>query len=148
LLYSFNNGSFMAQYGNSKKQERTRMDEWESAFSEVLRQWGTYSYLVLLAIWGGTVSYIRRMKRGGLPFSLAELIGEAVVSGFIGLSTAYLCKANNIDFYESAFLIGMSGYMGGTGLSLLARVFESKIKTLAVAVFGPGAVDDKTEGKQ
>ena len=47
---------------------------------------GGYLWMVILALWGGTASYLSRLKQNqALTFSLAELAGEWAISGFAGL---------------------------------------------------------------
>ena len=83
------------------------------------QQWIGYAWLVLLAMWGGTANYISRMKKARRPFSLFELIGEWVVSGFCGLITAYLCMHLGWDFKFTAAAAGIAGHMGGRGLGFI-----------------------------
>ncbi|SRR5258708_14267553 len=76
--------------------------------------------MVLLAIWGGVTSYLRKKKNTGVnAFIPIELIEHLTVSGFTGVIVALLCKYYNLDFYISAAIVGMSGHMGSKVLDRL-----------------------------
>lgn len=78
-----------------------------------------YIWLVILAIWGGTASYLSRIKQRKLPFSMVELIGEWMISGFSGLLTAYVCAEGGLSWHMTAFFTGIAGHLGGRGIFLM-----------------------------
>lgn len=81
---------------------------------------GGYIWLVILALWGGTASYISRLKQNrGMAFSLAEWVGELTISGFAGLLMAYLCTEMHMSWYMTAVSTGIIGHMGGRGLFMI-----------------------------
>jgi len=82
-----------------------------------------YLWFIFLAIWGGTVSYINRVRKTKTPFSLVELVGEWAISGFAGLITAYLCAEMGMSFYMTAALTGISGHMGGRAIFIMEKWF-------------------------
>ena len=106
------------------------MEDWSKAISEIAGQWLAYAWFLLLASWGGIVSYLSRVRRGKTPFSLIELIGECAISGFAGLLTAYICAANEFNFFLTAFLVGVAGHMGGRGIAMMEQAASNKIETL------------------
>lgn len=85
-----------------------------------------YIWFLVLALWGGTVSYIGRIRKGKLAFSFAELIGEWSISGFTGIITAYICAEMQFSFYMTAALVAISGHMGGRALSIFENWFKIK----------------------
>jgi len=85
-----------------------------------------YLWFVFMALWGGTASYVGRLKKTGEGFSFIELIGEWSISGFSGIVTAYICQSVEIDFYLTAALAGMSGHMGGRGIFLIETYFKNR----------------------
>lgn len=87
-----------------------------------------YVYFVFLAAWGGTASYITRMKRHKLAFSAAELVGEWTISGFAGIVTAYGCMYMDMGFYLTAGATGIAGHMGGRGLFLIEMLVRKRTK--------------------
>ncbi len=100
----------------------------------------TYLWVLALSIWGGVVNNIRKIKEGTLKrFSLAELIGDIAISGFIGVMTFYLCEYAGFDELLTAFLVGITSHMGTKGLSVL--------EDLAIKKLGLGMEDKENEKK-
>lgn len=85
-----------------------------------------YFWFIFMAIWGGTASYISRIKRTKTGFSLIELFGEWTISGFAGMLTAYMCQSIELDFYATACAVGIAGHMGGRGLFLVESYVQNK----------------------
>lgn len=85
-----------------------------------------FVWFMLVAVWGGTVSYITRLKKSKAPFSLMELVGEWTISAFAGIITAYLCAEMGMSFYVTAALSGISGHMGGRAIGLLESWVEQQ----------------------
>ena len=84
-----------------------------------------YIWFVILAIWGGTVNYIQRVKSGKVEsFSLMELFGEWAVSGFAGLLTAFICHEMNLSWQLTAFATGIAGHMGGMAILFFEELFK------------------------
>lgn len=79
----------------------------------------TYLWLLLLAAWGGTASYLGRVRKLGLPFSFAEWLGELVISGFSGIVTAYLCMWAGFPPVLTFAFAGVAGHMGGRAISMI-----------------------------
>lgn len=87
----------------------------------------TYSWVLVLAVWGGTVNTIRNIKSGNRnSFSIAEWIGDIVIAGFIGLVTFFLCEYSGIDPMLSAVLIGISSHQGARGLMFIEQIVTKK----------------------
>jgi len=85
-----------------------------------------YFWFIILAMWGGTASYISRLKRSKCPFSIIELVGEWFISGFVGVITAYMCHSLGFDFYKTAALVGISGHLGGRGMYMVENYIKNK----------------------
>jgi len=107
------------------------MDDWGGYISETLKAGLAYGWFVILAIWGGTASYISRMRQKSLPFSLAELLGEWLISGFAGIMTALICTSYGADPLLTAALCGITGHLGGRGVYMLEQWAIQRIKGLA-----------------
>ena len=88
----------------------------------------TYAWVFLLSLWGGIASNIRKIRSGAIRFSFAELIGDVVISGFIGLITYYLCKYYAIDDILSAVFVGISSHMGTRAIYALEIAISEKLK--------------------
>lgn len=77
----------------------------------------TYLWVMALSMWGGVVSYIRKVKDGVThKFSIVELIGELFTAGFIGVITFWLCEWSGTNPLLSAALIAISGHMGSRAI--------------------------------
>lgn len=87
-----------------------------------------YLWFVFMAIWGGTASYISRVRKTKKPFSLVELVGEWAISGFAGLITAYLCAEMGMSFYVTAALTGISGHMGGRAIFIIENWIQYRLR--------------------
>lgn len=88
--------------------------------------WG-YLWLVVLAAWGGSVSYLSRLKEDSTKrFSTVELTGEWTISAFSGLLTAFLCAEMGVSYYLTAVACAISGHMGGRAISLIEGAFKAR----------------------
>ena len=92
-----------------------------------IAEWLGYGWLFVLAIWGGTVNYISRIRKQKIPFSIIELVGEWFIAGFAGVITAYFCYGIELNFYMTAAATGIAGHMGGRAIGLAEHWFLRKI---------------------
>jgi hypothetical protein len=91
----------------------------------------TYAWVLFLSIWGGAVSFIRRVKAGdSRPHNLVEFIGEIVTSAFAGVITFYLCEAAGISGLVTAVLVATTGHMGTRAIYQIERLVEKRLGTL------------------
>lgn len=81
----------------------------------------SWVWVLCFAVWGGTASYIARVRRMKIPFSFVELVGEWTISGFAGVMTGYFCLAANFPPYLTMAFAGISGHMGGRAISMLEQ---------------------------
>lgn len=77
-------------------------------------------WLVVLAAWGGSVSYFTQLKSG---FQWKLYLIHLSTSAFAGLITVYACIANGVSYPLMAALAGVSGHMGVAAIQLLERKF-------------------------
>ncbi len=76
----------------------------------------------LLAAFGGVVSYLQNVRSGGLRyFSVAECVGESVISGFVGLMVGLFSASRGLSGEALLFFCGAMGHLGGRGLALIER---------------------------
>lgn len=95
----------------------------------------TYVWVLLLSIWGGVVNFIQRLRRGeSKAHNIVELIGEVVISAFVGVVTFYLCELSNFPQILTAALVAISGHMGTRALFVFERAIEKIIKNKAGAL--------------
>ena len=89
---------------------------------------GGYLWMVILALWGGTASYISRLKQNRcMTFSLAEWVGELTISGFAGLIMSYLCTEMHMSWYMTAVATAITGHMGGRALYLIEGLIRNRL---------------------
>ena len=101
------------------------MNEFGEALAELIDAGLGYTWLIALAIWGGTVNYLSRIRQGKVEaFSIVELFGEWATSGFAGLLTAFVCAELSLSWHMTAFFAGVSGHLGGRAIFL----FEEYVK--------------------
>ena len=78
----------------------------------------TYGWVLLLAVWGGVVNYISKVRAGATSrFNLMELVGDVVTSGFVGMLTFWLCQAAGFSELLTAVFVGISGHMGARAMA-------------------------------
>ncbi len=80
----------------------------------------TYAGVLLLAVWGGVVSWIQRNKDSRV-MSVAELLGEIVISGFSGIMVFFICEAHQVPPLMTAALVGVAGHLGSRTIFLLEQ---------------------------
>ena len=84
----------------------------------------TFFWVIALSAWGGIVSYLHKVEKLGLRFSLIKLAAEIFTSGFVGVMTFLLCDAAKLSWEVSAALVGVSGHMGTRALFILENKYS------------------------
>jgi hypothetical protein len=80
--------------------------------------WLTYAWVVFLSVWGGFVSFYRKLKSGrARAFNVMELIGELTTSAFAGVLTFLFCGYAQIDGMLTAAFVGIAGHMGSRAIA-------------------------------
>lgn len=87
-----------------------------------------FIFNIALAFFGGVVKLVATNCKCK---TLSRYIASAIVGGFAGVLTYFLCINFNMNVYMTAFATGIAGYMGDTILNLfskiLPKIFEKKI---------------------
>jgi len=84
---------------------------------EFLRQWAAYSWILILAWFGGFVNYMKKVRNGEVGrFNITEFLGDMLTSSFAGVITFLFCKGAGFNEWLTAALVGMSGHMGSRAL--------------------------------
>lgn len=124
--------------------EKGDMQDSFGSFVEMFKGTIGYFWLILLAIWGGTVNYLLRLRKGHvLVFSFTELIGEWAISGFAGLLTAFVCAEMGMSWQLTAFFTGVAGHLGGRAIYLFEQYAQARITILT----GNKHEDEEESGK-
>lgn len=89
----------------------------------------TYSWVCGLSFFSGLASYVRKVRAGIISrFSINELLGEMVISAFVGVVTFYLCESAQIHGALSAALIAISSHMGSRAIFIFETAADRAFK--------------------
>lgn len=89
----------------------------------------TYFTVLLLAFWGGVAGYAHKVKTGITKrFSISELVGELVISGFVGIITFYLCEYAHFPQPLTGACVGIAGHMGSRFIFLVEKNILNKLE--------------------
>ena len=89
----------------------------------------TYGFMLIMAIFGGFVSWYAKVRRNEIPgSSLFHLIGEITTSTFAGLVTFFICEYAGLPQVITAPLVGIAGHMGA---KIIGWYEERATKTLS-----------------
>lgn len=83
-----------------------------------------YAPFIVMAMWGGTVNYISKLRSNDDKFSVAVLVGEWSTSGFAGLLAGVLCVRMELSWEASMFVVGMAGHASARTLFLMQKMYE------------------------
>ena len=86
-------------------------------------------YMAVIAGAGGLVSFYQKVKAGqARAFNISELVGEIVVSGFVGLVTYAVCKGLEVNEYLTIAGVAITGHMGTRAIFMLETKAEELVK--------------------
>lgn len=106
-----------------------KMNETELAKDPSSYSWIAYAWVIGLSIWGGVVSYLRKINTGLLhKWSITELVGEIVTSALMGVITFWICEWAEVHPLLSAAFIAVSGHMGSRGLFMLENQLRKRFE--------------------
>ena len=93
----------------------------------LLIQFLTYLWVIVVSMFGGLVSFIRRRNattpRPPLKEQLGILFGELAISAFAGLITYWLCQYWGLESALTAVFIAVSGHLGGKSIDAAGRIW-------------------------
>src|SRR5699024_2252508 len=95
---------------------------WLSKLAESTSSW----WLIMLALLGGTASYIDRIREARVKFTVIGLVGDWVISGFAGIITAYVCFEMGWSPYLTAAACGVAGHQGGRTIGLVKNYLSRR----------------------
>ena len=91
--------------------------------SGVNTDWMYMWLATITALWGGVVSYFRRMQMG-MKHSWGSIFIHLSVSGFAGLMCWLGCVYMNVPGPLTAFFTGLAGHMGVEFIKIMETKFE------------------------
>lgn len=87
-------------------------------------------WMVAVAAIGGLANFYQKVKTGkARAFNLMELIGEVLVSAFVGLVTFWICKGYDINEWLTAAAVAITGHMGSRAIFIAEQWVETKLKS-------------------
>lgn len=90
--------------------------------------WITWLWVLGLSTLGGSVNFYRKLKQGHVrPFNVAELLGELMISAFVGVVTFLLCKGAGLNEFLTAGLVGLTGHMGTRAIMRMEKYLENRL---------------------
>lgn len=109
--------AFSAIYLDSRVPEKTLLGQIE---------WIHLWLAALTALWGGLVSYFRRVQ-SGMPHSWVSVIMHMSMSGFAGLLCWLACLQFNVPAPLTAICTGLAGHMGAEFIKILEVKFTKRL---------------------
>ncbi|EMB4943193.1 phage holin family protein [Acinetobacter baumannii] len=89
----------------------------------------TYGWMIALAMFGGLVSFIRRLNQSKDPKPLKEifmrLVGELIISAFAGVITVLLCIYWKMPLVLIGVLAGMAGHLGSKAIDTFVLIWRA-----------------------
>lgn len=94
--------------------------------------WSHVWLAAITAMWGGIVSYFRRLQ-AGMDHSLSSVLTHMASSGFAGLMCWLGCVQFDVPAPLTAICTGLAGHMGAEFIRIIEGRFEKELnKTVAV----------------
>ena len=100
---------------------------------EALATFISKNFLVILWVsalstLGAIVGYIRKLKNGTVErFRISELVGEIVISFFLGITTYFLCRGSGLDEVLTYGIVGVVSHLGTKGLTMMENIIPKAI---------------------
>lgn len=91
---------------------------------DTIAQFIGYVWVIVLASWGGAVSYFHKIDKHNIRFSLLRFFAEVSTSAFVGVVTFLICDSAKLSWEVTAAFVGVSGHMGTRALFLIEKKYE------------------------
>lgn len=85
-------------------------------------------WMVLIAALGGVANFYQKVRMGkARAFNIMELVGEVLVSAFVGLVTFWICKGYGVSEWLTAAAVAITGHMGSRAIFIGEQLLEKKL---------------------
>ncbi len=85
-------------------------------------------WMIGVSMFGGVIHFYQKVRTGkSRAFNVVELLGEMLISGFVGIVTFWLCKAYGVNEYLTAAGVAISGHMGARAIFIAEQWLEKRI---------------------
>jgi hypothetical protein len=88
-----------------------------------------YVVMLLLAIWGGFVAYIRKVNEGQ-PYVFWRMVGELATSAFAGILVGALMLDAGSSAVWAGASAGIAGHMGATIIKVAEDMLASALRAM------------------
>jgi len=85
---------------------------------------------LIFAMWGGAAHYISGLRAGNRPFSIFELLGDLVISGFSGMLAYALCAHLALGDWLTAAAVGVSGHLGSRSVFIIEQYLKRRLRLM------------------
>lgn len=85
-----------------------------------------YSWLLLMAFWGGTTRYLADITKRGEKFSFAGWLIENVICIFCGFVAALACQYSELDFFLTSAITAIAAHNGTRTLYIVSEIVRAK----------------------
>lgn len=87
-------------------------------------------WMMAVAALGGMANFYQKVKNGKTrAFNIMELLGEILVSAFVGLVTFWICKGSDVNEWLTAAAVAITGHMGSRAIFIAEQWIETKLKS-------------------
>lgn len=90
-------------------------------------EWTHVWLAAITALWGGAVSYFRRIQKG-MPHSWISAFMHMSMSGFAGLLCWLGCLQFDVPAPLTAICTGLAGHMGAEFIKIIETKFADKLR--------------------
>jgi CHASE2 domain-containing sensor protein len=95
------------------------------------------AWVFVVSLIGGLASWARKVRAGiTRPFNVAELIGELLISAFVGMLTYWICRWVQLNEWATAAAIGVASHMGLRALFLAEHWLQRIVQRFMRAKIG------------
>lgn len=86
-------------------------------------------WMTAIAALGGIANFYQKVKTGkARAFNVMELLGEVLVSAFVGLVTFWICRGYGVNEWLTAAAVAVTGHMGSRAIFIAEQWIETKLK--------------------
>ena len=86
-------------------------------------------WALAVAALGGIANFYQKVKTGKTrAFNIMELVGEVLVSAFVGIITYWVCKGYAVNEWLTAAAVAITGHMGSRAIFIAEQWIETKLK--------------------
>lgn len=106
-----------------------------------------YLWVIVVGLLGGISGYVRKLKNNYSRFSVAEVIGECVISVTVAIFTFWLCEWAHIIGPLQAAIIGISSHMGSRAMFQFENKLISSLKLSKIFLTVGNKLEETENGK-